>query len=483
MKRNLWTYFWLLVFIGALPAIIQTLWGQWLLADPETLLLRQFVLLVAMIFGCVWIVKKLGLQEVIKGFFTAIGAIIGGVFRFVFFGLGGIDSGARYASFYESLRFFKRGSAGWLLDGQGRRMTPAKSYASIITAGMSGAGKTSTLVLPNLYTLDNCSLVITDPSSEIHNISSGLLEAKNFSIQVLNLDNLSRSLGFNPVLAANSWTQISKLAHLIITSSPNTGGKDDGYWTAGAEKIIRIILCCLRNQGDESLRHLGEVKRLLSTFDHFTSPPGESKFGQWVLQNTLDDPSTWNEYKSLVASPEKVCASFISTADVALLPLGNPELAQLLEFDEINFEDLRTHKTALFIICNQSDMGYYGFVLSALFSRLYSTLLSELNDEHLPVYMLLDEIGQIKIPKLDVYLSTARKNRVASWLFLQDYSQLETRLSRTEAETIIKAVGSHLYLPGMDLDTAERLSRPRAKTVTEKPSASHDSRSAHYYER
>lgn len=177
------------------------------------------------------------------------------------------------------------------------------------------------------------------------------------------------------------------------------------------------------------------------------------------MQNTLEDPSTWNEYKSFVAAPEKVCASFVSTADVALLPVGNPELARLLEFDELDFAKLRIEKTAFFLICNQSDMGHYGFVLSSVFSRLYSTLLKELNPDHLPVFMALDEAGQIRIPKLDTYLTTARKYRVASWLFLQDYSQLETRYSRTEAETIIKGIGSHLYLPGMDLDTAERVSR------------------------
>lgn len=462
MKRSLWFYFWLLVFIGALPSIIQTLWGQWRLANPEILFIRQAVLAIAALFGLAWLIRTLGLQDVIKGFFEAIFTVVGGFFRLLFFGLAGTDrwGGARYASPFENWTFFRGGSAGFLLDGFKRRLKPKLSFASILTAAQSGAGKTSSLVVPTIMTLDDCSMVITDIKGELYELTSGLLESKGYQIQVLNLIDLTRSHGFNPVLGADSFSEISKLANLLISASPSTGGKDDGYWSAGAEKVIRIILTCLRNQGDPEQRHLGEVKRLLSTFDHFTSKPGESKFGQWVLSNTLDDPSTWNEYKSFIAAPEKVCASFISTADVALLSIGNPELAALLQYDELDFAKLRTEKTALYLLCNQSDMsGTYSFVLSAFFTRLYGELLSELNPDHLPVYCLLDEVGNIRIPKLDVYLATARGYKVGTWAFLQSYSQLETRLGRSQADTIINAVGSHLYLPGMDLDTAERVSR------------------------
>lgn len=115
--KHIWKHFWLLVFIGALPAIIQTLWGQWRFANPDTLIIRQAVLAVATLFALAWLIRRLGLEDVIKGFFAAIGSVLGGVFRFVFIDVGSWDrwGGARYMSGFESWTFFRRGDAGcWM---------------------------------------------------------------------------------------------------------------------------------------------------------------------------------------------------------------------------------------------------------------------------------------------------------------------------------------------------------------------------------
>ncbi len=452
--KTLWKYFWVLVFIGALPSIIQTLWVQWRVAIPEQQLWREAVLIAVVLIGLAALIKQLGLQGILQGLLEALRSF----FAFVFTG-GDRWSGARYLSSWESFLFFGRGSSGWLVDGKQRRLSPKVSYQSIITSALAGAGKTSSLVLPNIYTLDDCSMVITDVSGELYDQTSKYLVRKGFRIRVLNLMNLERSLGFNPVVGANSFSEISKLSSLIIRCNPSSGGKQDAYWNAGAEKFIRIILTCLRNQGDEQKRHLGEVKRWLAMFDHFAAKPGESQFGRWVMENTLDDPSTWDEYKTLIAAPEKVVASFLSTADVALLPLGNREVASLLEFDELALGSLRTEKTVLYLICRQQDLVHYSFIVSAFFAQLFDMLLRELNPKQLAVYNLIDEAGQILIPGLDVFLTTARKYRVATWLFLQDYSQLESRYSRSEAQTVMGGIGTHLHLAGSDLRTAQQISQ------------------------
>ena len=48
---------------------------------------------------------------------------------------------------------------------------------------------------------------------------------------------------------------------------------------------------------------------------------------------------------------------------------------------------------------------------------------------------------------------------MAFWLFLQSQSQLEIQYGRAQAQTIVDALGTEIYLAGTSLDTAERLSR------------------------
>lgn len=455
MNKFLKNWFWALVVIAVIPTIFRTVWAQWEIDDTSTYFLKKAVFWGALLLGGLWLIRTLGLAEVLQRLFQAIG----GFFHWLFFG-GDRWAGARYMSAWEAWGFFNRGGhTGFLVDGRQRRLSAKVSYQSCATVAGMGAGKTSAFVFPNLYTLDDCSLVITDTSGELFEQSSGYLAKRGFDIKVLNLMEPTRSHGFNPLATAHSFTEIAGLAHLLIRSSPASGAKDDAYWTAGAEKLVRIIIQCLKNAGDQRQQTLAEVKARLSLFDHFTAKPGESVFDQWVLENTLEDPATWQDYKSLIASPEKVVSSFLSTADVALMALGNPALAALTERHELDFAAMRTRKTALYIMVRQQDMSLFGFLLSAVFSQCFNSFLSELNRDHLPVYCLLDEFGQTYIPGFDTIATTARKYRVALWVFLQSLGQLEARYSRAQAQTILGGIRTEIHLAGLELETAERISR------------------------
>ena len=243
----------------------------------------------------------------------------------------------------------------------------------------------------NLYTLDHCSMVITDTSGELFAQSSGWLKSQGYAIRVLNLMDINRSHGFNPLAAASSFTEISQLAHLLISSSAATGSKDDPFWTAGSEKLIRILLQCLKNRGSSEQCTLARLKELLSQFDHFNAKSGQSKLDQWILESTLEDKTTWQEYRSLLNSPEKVVQSFLSTADVALMAIGNPDLARLTAQSEFDFQELRQRKTALYVLARQQDMSSFSFILNTFYTQLFNALMHELKPGELPVYALLDE--------------------------------------------------------------------------------------------
>lgn len=403
-----------------------------------------------------WLSRKWmapGLGKIISVLFMGLGRGL----EFLFFGLSRWR-GARFMDVFESASLLQIGQKGWLIDGKSRRLSEKVSFQSIMTVAGVGAGKTSTFVFPNIFTLKNCSLVITDTSGEIYQQSSGYLKAQGFEIVCLNLMDMSRSHGYNPLHNAKTFTDIAKLAHLIIRASDATGNDRDQFWSAGAETIVRVIIQCLKNKGDEEQCTLGLVKQLLNQFDHFTENE-DSQFDRFIMESTLDDQSTWEAYKGFLTGPEKTVLSFISTANTALMALGNPELVRLTENHQIEFARLRKKKIALFVMARQQDMSGFSFILNAFYTDLFHSLLHELNSSHLPVYALLDEFGQLYIPDFSVVATTARKYKLAFWLFLQSQAQLEVKYGRAAAQTIVDGLGTEIYLAGTGLETAERLSR------------------------
>ncbi|MCH7658343.1 MAG: type IV secretory system conjugative DNA transfer family protein, partial [Bacteroidetes bacterium] len=104
-------------------------------------------------------------------------------------------------------------------------------------------------VLPNLYTLANeeCSVVVTDTSGELYAESSGYLANKGFDIKVLNLMDTSASEGYNPLASVTTFADVSQVAHVLIRSAlPDNRG--DPFWSFGAERLIRIVVQCLKNR-------------------------------------------------------------------------------------------------------------------------------------------------------------------------------------------------------------------------------------------
>lgn len=402
-----------------------------------------------------WLCRKWmapGLGKLLSVLFAGLGRCL----AWLFFGWSRYR-GARWMDAWESAGFFGLRQKGWLIDGKSRRLSERVSYQSIMTIAGVGAGKTSSFVFPNLFTLNHGSLVITDTSGEIFEQSSGYLESQGYKIVCLNLMDMTRSHGYNPLHNPSSFSEISKLAHLIIRASDAASSGNDQFWASGAETIIRILIQCLKNNGDTAQCNLGRVKQLLNGFDHFNEG-GSGHFSQFIVDSTLDDQTTYETYQGFLAAPEKTVLSFISTANTALMALGNPDLARLTCEHQIDFENLRAEKTALFVMVRQQDMSNFSFLLNAFFTDLFHTLMKDLKSK-LPVYCLLDEFGQLYIPKFSVVASTARKYRLAFWLFLQSQAQLENQYGRSEAQIISDALGTEIYLSGVGLDTAEKLSR------------------------
>ena len=363
------------------------------------------------------------------------------------------NDSARFMNRREELQVFGPRNKGLIIDGRSQRLSEDASCKHIAILARTGAGKTSRFILPNLLKQDQCSFLVTDLSGELFQKTSGYLKKRGFQVKALNLMDFSQSMQYNPLAFANSFTEIQQLSHVLVKSS-NPNDKDP-FWGQGAEKLLSILITCLKN-GPEEYQNLANVKHLLN---HFGSDGRnlESFISQYA------DETTFSEYQGFVSGNEKTIQSFVVTAQTALRMLGNPEIGELTARNDLDFNQLRNEKTALFLMVSQEQMEFYSFLINIFYTQFFAACFSSLQPK-LPTYCLLDEFGHLFIPNFDTVVSTIRKYRVSVSIVLQNEAQLRQRYSEAGAKTILEGgMASKLYFSGMDINTAKQLEQTLGK--------------------
>tara|TARA_R110002096_G_scaffold24760_41_gene78143 strand:+ start:2628 stop:4163 length:1536 start_codon:yes stop_codon:yes gene_type:complete len=370
--------------------------------------------------------------------------------------LGLRDSSSRFLRWWEQRRFMHGAKRGLLIDGHGKRLSEHDSFQHLALISPTGGGKTTSYIVPNLLTLDNCSIVVTDPSGELYNATSGYLARKGFTLRVLNLQEPSKGFGYNPVAKANSFAEIDKLANILIRSSNPVTRPGDDVWYSQPAALISIFLRCLKNTGHSEWQNLHNVLHLIQNWD-CSSENRRSLVRDFVACYALEDQAILNQFKGFVAGNPKMVASFITMATDALKLLNNPEIAAMMSRDEFDFHALRREKTVVFLVVPETDANLYRFILNTFWSQFFDAQKeSRYKSEGYPVYCLMDEFGHSRIPDFATISTTIRKYHVSLSIILQSVAQLREQYGPNDANTILSGgMRSKLFYSGLDLETSQ----------------------------
>lgn len=417
--------------------------------------------------------KKLGiLGKGVPSLFTLLAKITYGVGKFfarcVFMALRPFDAferhgGAHFLGFFRKWRLLNRFNDGLVIDGHHGRIGAGESFTHLAVVAPTGGGKTSRFIIPNVLTLDHCSLVITDPSGEIYRQTSADLVARGFTLQVVAPADPGRSLRYNPLSKIQSFTDVGEVAHTLVRSA-NPDYDKEPFWNSGAETILRVLIQCLKSRGEAQYLNLPNVLHLLQHFGD-----DGSGLDEFILSH--GDRSTYQEYKGFISGNPKVMQSFVSVAMNSLSMLNNPDMSRFMAADDLDFAALRQRKTALFLIVPSEKLDFYRFVMNLFYTQLFNACMARLpaNGE-LPIFCLMDEFGHSSIPALETTITTIRKYRVSLSLILQSMSQLATNYGKDKAATIIEGgVGAKLFFSGCDMETAKRVETMLGKKRISKP--------------
>jgi type IV secretion system protein VirD4 len=358
----------------------------------------------------------------------------------------------------DEIKTFSRFNDGLLVDGKSKRLSAKESFNHLALFSRTGGGKTSSYVLPNIYKLasQKCSMVITDLSGEIYDKTSAYLHNQGFKIYVLDPKNLDESIRYNPLEYAKDSMSIDMLSEILIASSGLKGTKaEDKIWSDGAKNFISILIKVLNETHDKRYMNLANVRYMLNNFGKVGEPLDE------FIKRYADD-KTFSEYKGFISGNEKTIQSFISTASVALSPIGiNDNLEKLTYSHSIDFKKFREEKSVVFIKIEQQYQEQYSFLLNLFYSQLFNVMMDKLpTAKDLHLYCLLDEFGNMNIPRFSSIITTIRKYNVSISIILQNINQLIKQYSQNEAKTILDGgIASKLIYSGADLDLASDLEK------------------------
>ncbi|HNP07326.1 MAG TPA: conjugal transfer protein MobC [Cyclobacteriaceae bacterium] len=159
----------------------------------------------------------------------------------------------------------------------------------------------------------------------------------------------------------------------------------------------------------------------------------------------------------------------IASAKIGMARLSSPQLYYVLSGNDFTLDINNTKEPK--IVCvgnNPQKQQIYGAVLSLYISRVIKLVNKKQQQK---CSLLFDEFPTIYFNGIDGLIATARANKVATTLAVQDYSQLKKDYGRDQAEVIMNIVGN--VISGQVVgETAKLLSERFGKIIQERESIS-----------
>ncbi len=367
----------------------------------------------------------------------------------------------------------EHGSSDWSLHGEQYRILsrnkgiilaennylPLDKLGNVnaLIVGGSGSGKSSAYSIPNAYQMLG-SYVFTDPKGELYDRTAGFLKQHGYKIKVFNLVNPQYSDGYNPLMHISSEIDVDVIANTIVKGQKTEGGGSDPFWDDSAEMLLKALIYYLIATRPEEEQNLASCAELVRAAN---SNGGSNLLTELMSQLPYDHPARMN-YKSIEIAPEKTYSSILSTLQSKLGKFDSKEIAELTSTDTIDFEEIGSQKTAVYVISSDTH-GAYDFLLTIFFSQMIQQLynFADNNGGKLKerTYFILDEFANIgKIPDFDKKISTSRSRGISFSVILQNLDQLEAVYEKSY-ETIIGNCDTHVFLGSNSQKTVEYFSK------------------------
>jgi hypothetical protein len=281
---------------------------------------------------------------------------------------------------------------------------------------------------------------------------------------VINFDDLTRSHRCNP-LDPSSMTDITDAAEsartILLGLNREWIKKQGDFFVESPINFLSAIIWYLRKYKDGEFCTLPHVIELMQMdYDSlFTLLRAEKEIE--VLINPFVNAYLNDVMEQLEGQ--------IASAKIAMARLSSPQLYYVLSGNDftLDINNLLDPK----IVCmgnNPQKIQIYGAVLSLYVNRLVKQVNQKGKQKS---SLIFDEFPTIYLNNMDSLIATARSNKVATCLGIQDFSQLRKDYGREQADVIMNITGN-IVSGQVTGDTAKQLSERFGKIMQDRQSLS-----------
>ena len=328
---------------------------------------------------------------------------------------------------------------------------------NVLIVGGSGSGKSSAYTIPNAHQLLG-SYIFTDPKGEIYDATAGYLKQQGYEIKLLNLVDPNNSDSYNPLHHIKSNLDVDVVASTIIRGQKSEKSGADPFWDNMSELLLKALIFYLLAARPEEEQNLASCAELVRA----ASINGDSNLlSEMINKLPYDHPARMN-FKSVELASEKTYSSILSSLQSSLGKFDSEDIANVTSTNTINFEEIATKKTALYVVSSDTHTAY-DFLLTIFFSQMIQHLydFADKNGGKLPIptFFILDEFANIgQIPDFDKKISTSRSRGISFSVILQNLDQLKSIYEKSY-ETIIGNCDTHVFLGSNSYATVEYFSK------------------------
>ena len=338
--------------------------------------------------------------------------------------------------------------------------------------GNTGAGKTRRILIESLCALGYAgeSIIISDPKGELFELTSPFFRRLGYEVNTIDLKYQNKSDKYNflqTIIDAINEGDYGKAEEYTWDFVENLvekkGNSTDPLWENGEKSIVAgsVMTVLFENKDNPEYQNLTNVYLFISNMCK-TDENGYMPLTDYVEK--LDDI---NPAKKIFAistiAPEKTRSSFFTSALATLKLFTGEKIYSMTTNSDFKLEDIGKRKCIRYIMLPDDKTAFYQLA-SIFVSQQYQTLvtLADSQGGKLKVRnnFMLEEFGNFaKIDSFENMLTVSRSRNIRFNIFIQSFSQLESKYGKTGAENIMDNTQVWIYLRTSSNNAGEIISK------------------------
>lgn len=355
---------------------------------------------------------------------------------------------------------------------------------NVIVVGTSGAGKTRSIVRPNLLQALG-SYVVSDPKGNLYRLFAPYLKSKGYNVIALDFIHPDKSLRYNPLEYCHTTTDAQKLSHMLVSEMSITGGSgrsNDPFWDETAHILLSSLIGYMLEtdelkKSEKNLTTLAKLIKEGKRTNAGTCSGGRSRLDDRMMRHAEKmkkrGKESWavDRYEEYNTSPDRTHATINICSLAKLASFDTIEVRKMISQNDLDLSGIGREPTALFVQVSDNDRS-----MDVLVNLFYTQLMNELcsyADEKcensslpVPVQFILDDFAtNARIDNFQNMISNIRSRGISAMLMLQSEAQLEAGYGRN-AQTIIDNCNTYVYMGGSNPEMAETIAKRANKPAS-----------------